>query len=106
MKLDSEIPDVPERVAERLPAVVVDTLREQWSGLAKLDEQVVQIERRMHEWKKNDKNVKAICEIAGVGQSTATAAVAAKGNAKHSSPAGSLLRGLESFRSRRVRAAR
>lgn len=37
-KLGKEIPKVLERVAERLPAVVIDTLREQWNGLAKLDE--------------------------------------------------------------------
>lgn len=82
VKLDKEIPEVLERVAERLPAVVVDTLREQWNGLAKLDEQVAQIERRMREWKKNDKDVKAISEIAGVGLLTATAAVAVMGDAK------------------------
>jgi len=38
--LDKAIPQVLGRVAERLPAVVIDTLREQWSGLTKLDEQV------------------------------------------------------------------
>jgi transposase len=39
-KLDKEIPVVLERLAERLPAVIIDTFREQWNGLAKLDEQV------------------------------------------------------------------
>ncbi|CAD6563255.1 IS110 family transposase ISBfun2 [Paraburkholderia sabiae] len=73
--LDKAIPEVLERVAERLPAVVIDTLREQWT-LTKLDEQVAQIERRMREWKKEDKAVKAIGEIPGVGLLTATAAVA------------------------------
>jgi transposase len=43
--LDKAIPEVLERVAERLPAVVIDTLREQWNGLTKLDQQVAQIER-------------------------------------------------------------
>lgn len=81
-KLNKEIPEVLGRVAERLPAVVVDTLREQWNGLAKLDEQVAQIERRMREWKKEDKAVKAISEIPGVGLLTATAAVAMMGDAK------------------------
>uniref|UniRef100_UPI0016418994 IS110 family transposase n=1 Tax=Burkholderia gladioli TaxID=28095 RepID=UPI0016418994 len=75
-KLDQEIPVAFERIAERLPAALVDTLREQWSGLAKLDAQIVEIERRMHEWKKEDKAVKAISEIPGVGLLTATAAVA------------------------------
>ncbi len=74
-KLDKEIPVVLERLAERLPAVIIDTFREQWSGLTKLDEQVAQIERRMREWKKEDKSVKAIGEIPGVELLTATAAV-------------------------------
>ncbi|QTD95479.1 IS110 family transposase [Burkholderia anthina] len=81
-KLDQEIPVAFERIAERLPAALVDTLREQWSGLAKLDAQIVEIERRMHEWKKEDKAVKAISEIPGVGLLTATAAVAMMGDPK------------------------
>jgi transposase len=80
--LDKAIPAVLERVAERLPAVVIDSLREQWNGLTKLDEQVAQIERRMREWKKEDKAVKAISEIPGVGLLTATAAVATMGDPK------------------------
>ncbi|ONN78038.1 IS110 family transposase, partial [Burkholderia cenocepacia] len=70
------------RIAERLPAALIDTLREQWNGLAKLDEQIAEIERRMREWKKEDKAVKAISEIPGVGLLTATAAVAMMGDPK------------------------
>ncbi|SAL66253.1 IS110 family transposase [Caballeronia humi] len=80
--LDRAIPAVLERVAERLPAVVIDTLREQWAGLTKLDEQIAQIERRMRAWKKEDQAVKAISEIPGVGLLTATAAVAMMGDPK------------------------
>jgi transposase len=82
VKLDKEIPQVLEHVAERLPAVVIDTLREQWNGLAKLDEQVTSIERRMREWKKEDKSVRNVSEIPGVGLLTATAAVATMGDAR------------------------
>ncbi|CAN7212348.1 IS110 family transposase [Trinickia sp. LjRoot230] len=81
-KLDSEIPVALGRIAEHLPAALVDTLREQWNGLTKLDEQVAEIERRMREWKKEDRAVKAISEIPGVGLLTATAAVAMMGDAK------------------------
>ncbi|MGF6479473.1 IS110 family transposase [Paraburkholderia sp. JPY419] len=80
--LDKAIPQVLGRVAERLPAVVIDTLREQWSGLTKLDEQVASIERRMREWKKEDPQVQAIGQIPGVGLLTSTAAVATMGDAK------------------------
>lgn len=82
VKLDQEIPAALGRLAERLPAVLIDTLREQWNGLANLDEQIAQIERRMREWKKEDEAVKAISEIPGVGLLTATAAVAMIGDAK------------------------
>ncbi|CAJ0809135.1 IS110 family transposase ISBcen5 [Ralstonia psammae] len=81
-KLNKEIPAVLERIADRLPAVLVDTLREQWNGLAKLDEQIAQIECRMREWKKEDKAVRAISAIPGVGLLTATAAVAMMGDPK------------------------
>ncbi|KAB0630824.1 transposase [Burkholderia stagnalis] len=81
-KLDKEIPAALERIAERLPAVLIDTLREQWNGLAKLDGQIAEIERRMREWKKADAAVKAVSEIPGVGLLTATAAVAMMGDPK------------------------
>lgn len=81
-KLDNEIPAALCRLAERLPAALIDTLREQWNGLARLDEQIAGIERRMREWKKEDKAVAAISEIPGVGLLTATAAVAMMGDPK------------------------
>lgn len=80
--LDREIPAALGRLAERLPAVLIDTLREQWNGLAKIDGQLAGIERRMREWKKEDRAVKAISEIPGVGLLTATAAVAMMGEPK------------------------
>src|SRR5471032_602069 len=76
------IPEVLARVAERLPAVLIDTLREQWKRVMELDEQIGGIERRMREWKKDDLAVKAISEIPGVGLLTATATVAMMGDAK------------------------
>lgn len=81
-KLDKEIPAALCRIAERLPAALLDTLREQWNGLAKLDGQVAEIERRMREWKKEDYAVKSISEIPGVGLLMATAAVAMIGDQK------------------------
>lgn len=80
--ISKAIPLVLGRVAERLPAVLIETLREQWDRVAKLDEQIAHIEHRMREWKKDDRAVKAISEIPGVGLLTATAAVAVIGDAK------------------------
>lgn len=80
--LDRAMGDVLARLTERLPAVLIDTLREQWSMLAKLDEQIAEIERRLLAWMKQDKACKTIAEIPGVGLLTATAAVATMGDAR------------------------
>ena len=80
--LDKGMPSALERLAERLPAMLIDTLRERYSELTKLDEQIGKIEQRLKAWMKQDKACKAIAEIPGVGLLTATAAVATMGNAK------------------------
>ncbi|WP_321968438.1 IS110 family RNA-guided transposase [Burkholderia cepacia] len=80
--LDKAIPSVLERLVDRLPAILIDTLREQWNGLAELDKQIAGIERRLEMWMREDKACKAIAAIPGVGLLTATAAVATMGDAK------------------------
>jgi transposase len=80
--LDKGIPIVLEKLAERLPAVLIDTLRSQWNRLSELDKEIAEIERRLQAWMKQDKACKTIAEIPGVGLLTATAAVATMGDAK------------------------
>jgi transposase len=80
--LDKAIPRVLERLVDRLPAILIDTLREQWNGLAELDAQIAGIERRLRAWMKEDSASKAIAAIPGVGLLTATAAVATMGEAR------------------------
>jgi transposase len=80
--LDEGMPGALARLAERLPAALIDTLRQQWDMVARLDEQVVQIEQRLLRWMREDKSSKAIGEIPGVGLLTATAAVATMGDPK------------------------
>jgi transposase len=80
--LDKAIPGVLERLVDRLPAILIDTLREQWNGLAELDAQIAGIERRLRAWMKEDSASRAIAAIPGVGLLTATAAVATMGEAK------------------------
>jgi transposase len=70
------------RLTDRLPAMVIDTLREQWERIGTLDEQIGEIERRLKVWQKVDKGCQRIADIPGVGLLTATAAVAAMGDAK------------------------
>ncbi|KMZ13626.1 Mobile element protein [Candidatus Burkholderia humilis] len=76
MALTKAIADTFARVEERLPQVLIDSLREQWARIIKLDEEIAIFERRLRDWKKEDKAVKAISEIPGVGLLRATAAVA------------------------------
>lgn len=78
--LNQGMPGALERLADRLPAALIETLREQWNMLAKIDEQVLQIERRLLAWMKQDRASKAIEAIPGVGLLTATAAVATMGD--------------------------
>ncbi len=80
--LDNAIPAILERLESRLPAMLIESLRQQWKNLGQIDQQINEIERRLKEWKKSDTSVKAIAEIPGVGLLTATAAVAAMGEAK------------------------
>src|ERR1700761_1899144 len=80
--LDRAMTGVLLRLSDRLPSVLVDTLREQWSRLGELDTQIAEIERRLSEWMKEDRSSRKIAEIPGVGLLTATAAVATMGDPK------------------------
>ena len=80
--LDKAMPIALERLAERLPAMLIDTFRDQWHGLTKLDQQVDEIEQRLRQWMRTEESVKAIHAIPGVGLLTATAVVAAIGDAR------------------------
>jgi len=71
-----------ERLAERLPASLIDTLRDQWNEVARLDERIANIESSLQAWLRENRAAKAISEIPGVGLLTATAAVATMGDAK------------------------
>jgi transposase len=80
--LEKALPEILSRLSERLPAVLIDSLREQFAEVSRLDERIAGIEARIREWKKEDPAVKAIHEIPGVGLLTATAAVATMGDAR------------------------
>jgi transposase len=71
-----------QRMSGRLPAMVIDTLRERWERTGVLDRQIADIERRLAHWLKQDSASARIIEVPGVGLLTATAAVATMGDAK------------------------
>jgi transposase len=77
-----DIADALGRLSDRLPALLIDTLREQWARIKKLDEEIATIEQRIKLWLKEDEACKRVAEIPGVGPLTATAAVAVMGDAK------------------------
>lgn len=78
----SGIAEALRKVEDRLPAMVIETLREQWERVGKLDEEITKIERRLNTWLKQEETCRRIHEIPGVGLLTATAAVAVMGDAK------------------------
>ena len=69
-----------ERVAERLPAPIVETLREQWERVGQLDKEITVIEQRIALWHRSCPDSRRIAEIPGVGVLTATAIVATMGD--------------------------
>ena len=74
------VADALARLSERLPAPVIESLREQWARIAALDEEIDAIERRLLLWHRHNAASRRIAEIPGVGMLTATAAVAAIGD--------------------------
>ena len=73
--------DALDRIATRLPRVVIESLREQWQSVSECDNQVARIEMRLKALLKEDRNAQRILAIPGVGLLTATAASAAMGRA-------------------------
>ena len=57
--LNKAMPAALEQIAQRLPAILIDTLREQYNGLTNLDRQIAQIEKRMRSWLKEDRSARA-----------------------------------------------
>lgn len=77
-----ELPHALGRLEQRLPAVLIDTLREQFSRITELDGQIAQIEQRLRQWHARDQASQRIAAIPGIGLLTATAAIATMGEAK------------------------
>ena len=75
-----DIASALERVSQRLPAMVVETLREQWVRVTDLDGEIDRIERRLAVWHRQNLASRRIAAIPGVGVLSATAAVATMGD--------------------------
>jgi len=70
------------KIADRLPAMLIDSLREQWTRVQAIDKEIAALERRLKVALRDNQECQKIAEIPGVGLLTATTAVAAIGDAK------------------------
>jgi transposase len=68
-------------VADQLPAMLIDSLREQWTRVRATESEIAAIERRLASALRDSPLCQQIAAIPGVGLLSATAAVAVMGNA-------------------------
>ncbi len=89
----AELPQGRQRGIERIPgeleklegivsALVIETIRGQLKRIEALDQDIAEIEKKLALWKKEDRAVRRLMAIPGVGLLSATAAVATMGDAK------------------------
>lgn len=79
--LDKALPEVLERLQQRLPPFLITLLEEQYRRLDGLDEQITDIEKQLVALAKQNNTCKRLLKIPGVGPLIATAAVATMGEA-------------------------
>ncbi|WKN22036.1 IS110-like element ISAzvi3 family transposase [Azotobacter vinelandii] len=75
---------MPEAFAEaenQVPPVLLESLREQWARVLRLEEEIQVIELRLKRCLRENPDCQKIAEIPGIGLLTATAAVASLGDA-------------------------
>ncbi|CAB3672469.1 IS110 family transposase [Trinickia soli] len=68
-------------LADTLPAMVIETLREQLQRIEALTHDIAAIERRLAAWQREDEAAKRLMAIPGVGLLSASAAIATIGDA-------------------------
>jgi transposase len=68
-------------VADQLPGMLIDSLREQWARVQTTEAEITAIERRLASALRESPSAQQISAIPGIGLLTATAAVAVMGNA-------------------------
>lgn len=78
--LKQQLPDCFARLSDRVPVFLMDSLREQWSRVDCLDEEIKELEKRLHDWLKQDEACQRVAKVPGVGLLTATALMATMGD--------------------------
>ena len=69
-----------KQIVERLPSMVVETLREQWARIIQLNREIGEIEGRIKLWHRSGRASQRFAEIPGIGVLTATAVMSAMGD--------------------------
>lgn len=80
--LAKALPGALANLEGHLPAVLLGSLREQWTRVVSVDKEIVTLERWLTTFLRDTPACQAVAEIPGVGLLTATAAVASIGEAK------------------------
>ncbi|CAQ71425.1 IS110-like element ISRta4 family transposase [Cupriavidus taiwanensis] len=75
-----EIKQHMAELEQQLPRVLFDSVGEQLQDIARLDEEIGQIEIRLNTWLKEDHDCQTVAAIPGIGPLTATALVATIGD--------------------------
>ena len=65
--LITAMPGILARLSERLPSVLIESLREQLGEINRIEKRIADTERRIRELSKGDPAVNAIMYIPGVG---------------------------------------
>jgi len=79
--LDKAMPEVLERLKEKLPPFLIYQIEDQYRRLSDLDMQIEGIEKQLAAWAKQNEACQRNMQIPGVGPLVATAAVAIMGDA-------------------------
>lgn len=74
------VPEAFADVEHRVPSMELDSVRDQWTRIIQLDEEIRKIELRLKQCLRESSNCQKIAEIPGIGLLTATAAVASLGD--------------------------
>jgi len=76
------LPEAFAGLEDKIPAMVIDALHDQYQLIVQLSERVKAIERRLDVFRRSDERCQRLLEVPGVGLLTATSIVAAVGDAK------------------------
>lgn len=78
--LKAALPGCFARLAEQVPAFLMESLRDQWSRINQLDTEIKGLEKHLQDWLKQDEACQRVAAVPGVGLLTATALVATMGD--------------------------